>query len=439
MNLGISQVLLIIVIFNLLLSLIFYPSGILVSDEYSYVLSGLLLFSFDSLEIFPLYQEYLPGFPFFLGLFAWIFGKSSVFMVNIILFHLALWISYKTIEKKDLPTWPVLLYFVFYPALMGSRVLMSETLSILLASLVVWGLMTKPKKSIFFAMAFVTVLSFLVKESTLILLLIPLVYLGFQRKYQFTRPMIFALLFGVGCVLLSINAHYGSLVLRDPGQAFEVINLWKNLPLLLLIFILLFPILPLVIAKTQFEEKKYFLSGIIPFTLIHAFYGYNGWEESGFKSLFLYTRYFTPMVPFVIVFLAYWVGIQTTSLLRLSYIFSSIILIIAIHFSFSYLSSQHHRVSQDLGQFTGEGFSVFRNSESVKFVNPLSDIKNVAFENNNWTSAKGNRVMIVDRSDTKVWKDINSDFRSSILKRSVDTLYKKELPGSKTVYLLAIN
>ena len=218
----------------LIIAFIFYPTNILIFDEWQYFQQGVAysqgnphLDSFHPISGVNQPEppgQYPIGTPFFLATIIFLFGKKAVFLQGIISLAGAYFFTTETLENCHLDKKFALILFLFFPAAFLSRTLMSDLPSVLMISCFLYLITLDVKSNFHFLGAgLIAGISILFREPNILLVLPFLLSPFFKRE---TRNGIFGILgfsIAIGIRLLGSYWAFGNpFFMKDPGVSFSL-------------------------------------------------------------------------------------------------------------------------------------------------------------------------------------------------------------------------
>jgi len=427
----------------LFIYLVFFPTNILIRDEWNYFRQGLaysqghpqLLVTnpFNGAQHFEQPGFYPLGVPFFLATLITLFGKQAVFLQGLISLLGGYYFSIKILENFELDRKFALLLFMFFPAVLLSRTLMSDLPSLLFVSGAVY-LCTKNTISKFdaFLAGILVGIAVVFREPNLLLTLPFLVGFYFRRKLS---EFILAFV-GLGIMAVirlgSSQWAFGDYFFtKDPGFEFT----WKFLLTNLLFYI---PFLMLVIPAGAFAVIKYkgkfrieIIVSLLLFVGLYLVYGYNGTSFSGMKSIFLGPRFLIPSLPLFAICIATMCQRKMKFISKLLYPIA--VLSIIIFLSLGHFYNVHQReVLTDMEHNKGKIHLVSELNTLPKIFYPVSLLIEAIIERDTFMY-----VETALRKDTEAAKayttGANKLLDELLVPFQVEQIYSKTLPDRITI------
>jgi hypothetical protein len=407
-KLKIDSKLVILVVGTFFLAYIFtFPTGWLISDEYSYLNRALAivngeksLFYSDAITGLSIpynTTSYPLGNSFWIALWIKVGGLDYAYMGSLFCVLMSTILIYKIIVKESYYKLSIVLLFVYPSLAFFSNSFMSSLPSLLGASLFVFILFkAKDDGKKWFLLSLIAAISFWIRETNLILLgSICLVNFLGDRRW---------LLYYVGGTMLGflprlISSYY---YYNDPfyyvlGESFAFNHFASNISVysILLIFFM-----PLGLFVIRAYRGRYFLSiqvASLLFILMYLFYSFNATAYSGYsKGLILMGRFMIPLLPFYIISVGwYFRDIECHKSLKfldslkfklpISIVVASLIIIMQI------LVHKEAKLHKEISKYIYSNYSnkmvlfdLSRTTNVIRYINPfhgkmnyMSDISNI--------------------------------------------------------------
>ncbi len=363
----------------LLAYIIFFPDFIFISDELSYLQLANNMFQVEGETIkdaissqvidFKLLNYPLGTSTFFKFGYT-LLGSNGMYLINCIslLLSFSLIVRMLNALNKNI----ILALFVFaYPAsIIFSRLLMSETLSLLFVSLFLF-LITKKEIKYFqlFLIGFLCTFVCWFREAAIILTFFPFLFFLYSKKTHKER---FLLLFGflIGALprLISSAIIYDNpLFIKDPVIAFSMNAIFDNVTIYAIIFLVFFPLSIYFFGQIKKDEFPILKITALVYILFHLSYGYNAIERSGVKGILLISRFFIPLIPFYIIAISpiFDINKLQSKISRIAIFSLTNIFIIATHFSFDNIQNNYDAYQKKLEEI-GKGKTLFISSHEIE-------------------------------------------------------------------------
>ncbi len=375
------------------------PHGWIISDSNSYVNQAIAIangsYSFDMVDQIDssihslLGTRYALGNAHWLALIILLFGKKYVFLSGLITSVGSLVFVYKALQKLEYPSWTVLLIPCFLPFLLFSKSLMSGMPSLLVTSLFLYLLVSLKgggRKWLFLCV--LASFSFWFRESNIILLGgICLFYFMMERKYF----IYYALGATIGMLPRLISAYFAY---DDPfyyvlAEPFTLESFTSQVWIYGVLTMLLIPGGLFFMLKYRGDYYREILVSVVLFLLFYTAYSYTSVPYSGFyRGIILTGRFVLPVLPFFVLFLAYFFrNSKVTKFVPYFYIIFIIATVVA-HIGIDRLSHREEKAAKWVDSIRGDHFMFYDNSgltNILRYINPLtqnltssSDIANIA-------------------------------------------------------------
>lgn len=302
--------------FFLIIYLCFFPTNILIFDEWQYFQQGLaysqgspLLYDINPISGINESREpgsYPIGNPFFLAGLIFLFGKKAVFLQGIISLLGAFFFTAKTLKNLQLNPHFALLLFIFFPASFLARTLMSDLPSLLMVSWFLY-LFTKNHRSTFhiFGAGGIMGIAILFREPNILLMLPFLLGLFFRKKIRTGIYGMIGFTIAIGIKLLGTYWAFGDpFFTKDPGISFSIKFFLQNLVFYSPFLFIFIPGGGWAVFKYRGKFQNEIKIALILFIGLYLLYGYNGTNISGLKSVVLGPRFLIPALPLFAICLA---------------------------------------------------------------------------------------------------------------------------------------
>lgn len=285
--------------------LLLYPDALLIADETGYFEQAFMI----SRGELPFERGIAWHKPYPIGTALWItpfillFGKWGAFLAGPVALLPALLLTRFFLHLAGFPLYWAALYFLYPPALLLSRQLMSELPSMLVVAAFLALLYSKTRFRAF-GLGLLVGSSVLFREANILLLAPFLFAVAVESRGKVAQA-------GTGLaagLALRLAAGYWAFgdpfFIKDPNVSFGLQYLPGNLLLYL-------PALLIFVPGGLWAAWKYkgaycnalrFALGA--YLLLHLLYGYNGCQDSGWRCLVLGPRFFIPALPLFALALA---------------------------------------------------------------------------------------------------------------------------------------
>ncbi|MFK7773767.1 MAG: hypothetical protein AB8F94_16570 [Saprospiraceae bacterium] len=211
----------------------------------------------------------------------------------------AYFFTIKTLENCELDQRFALLLFIFFPATLLSRTLMSDLPSLLMISWFLY-LMTLNSKSMlhFFSAGILAGAAILFREPNLLLVLPFLVSPFLKREINNGIYGILGFSIAIGIRLLGSYWAFGDpFFMKDPGVSFSLSFFFNNLIFYMPFLFLVIPLGGWAVYQYKSRFQIEIQIALLLFVGLYLFYGYNGTYFSGMKSVVLGPRFLIPSLP----------------------------------------------------------------------------------------------------------------------------------------------
>ena len=303
-----SQQIILTSLFFSILFFVWYPTNILIIDEWFYYRQGLAFSNLQPLlnEINPISGEvskvrpgYYPlGTPFFIASLLF-FGKKAIFLQGFISLVGSVFFTSKALKNLLLSTRYSLILFIYFPATLLSRTLMSDLPSLLIASIFIYLVTKKDNHKVnVLGAGFIAGIGVLFREPN-ILLFLPFLF-GFFFRKKFALGMLSFIGLTVALAIkfaVSFWAFENAFYIKNP-LGFSILHSIKNILFYLPFLFVFIPFGGLALVKYKGEMKLDIQIALASFLILYFLYGYNGIRFSGIKSIILGPRFLIPSLPF---------------------------------------------------------------------------------------------------------------------------------------------
>ena len=290
-------------------------------------------------------SDYPPGTSLLLAIFILLFGKSGAFLLPVLSLIGSYWLMDRLLRQLGFSPLFALLLFIYPPAVLLARNVMSDLPSLLLVSAGLFLFYKQSNNRNIFFLGLLGGISILFRETNFLIFL-PLLLLKLRASTGTQiAAVVMGLAIGFGLRLgLSTAIFSTPFFIKDPGVGFSFLNIWKNLPLYSLALLIFIPLGLWTVVRYRGPHQKMIQWTIGLFTLFYLAYGYNGWANSGLKGLILGPRFFIPLLPFFVLTSAFFFQKQKDKILKkvkAAYLVAAFLTISASNL-FSYYNSQSH-------------------------------------------------------------------------------------------------
>jgi hypothetical protein len=391
-----------------LISYIFtFPSGWLISDEYSYLNQGIALARGENSLSFidAISKESIPykgtdyplGNAFWIAFWIKVCGLNYAYIGSLISVLASAFIIYKILAKESLYKFSLVLLFVYPSLAFFSNSFMSCMPSLLAVSIFMYVLFhANESGKKWFILSFIAAISFWIRETNIVLLgSICIIHFLQDRRW---------FLFYVGGTIIGflprmISSYY---LYNDPlyyvlGENFSIYNFISNVGVY---GILLLCFMPLGLFFIKSYRGRYFLPlqiSTLLFILMYLFYSFNSTMYSGFyKGIILMGRFLIPLLPIYIISVGWYfqkaernktLGFIDTTRFKYSITILLSILIIAMQFFVCKEARLHKEISNHIYSNYSDKMVLYdlsRTTNVIRYINPFhgslsftSDISNL--------------------------------------------------------------
>lgn len=296
-----------------------YPKHYMIADEVYYAQQGIMLFqdntafniqewsdgkpSLHNIDI----RNYKIGTGLAIGALMLLLGNEAQYLIGIIsllITLIAVALSLKKIGYS--PLWASLL--VLSPANgLLCRTIMSDLPSMALSGIFIFLLIRNKRTAAEnIAAASILGISYFFRETNIILIgLLSLPFVFGKNNYKLLYVATAAIATSM-LIFVTVNIFQEPLFSRDLGGLnFLPSNLLYNLPMYSLIMMTMIPLGIVFICSYKGIHARLFQCSTIALILTYLLYGYNGFEASGAKGVFLNARFMLPLFPIAIIATAY--------------------------------------------------------------------------------------------------------------------------------------
>lgn len=272
-----------------------YPTHFLIVDELAY---------FDQARAFSTGQtssvDYPPGTALLAAFFIWLGGTKAVFWSSFFCWLLGTWALALALHQNRRPVGWALYPWLFIPALVFTRTLMSDMPSFALAAF--FGLLCtalSPKRSVLFWAGVVGGLGLMFRETNLLWVLPFALGIFFRKKLGWPWFGFGLLLGALPRLIAGWVLHQNPVFFRNPGISFSWSAMPGNLTFYALILLIILPggLWFLWKSKNPYRIEIGTCAGL--FLLIYGCYDYDALAKSGYKGILLQARFMMPLLPFL--------------------------------------------------------------------------------------------------------------------------------------------
>lgn len=391
-----------------------FPTGWLISDEYSYLNQAIALANGEKSLLFTdaITNKLIPyngtnyplGNAFWIAFWIKICGLKHAYIGSLLSILVSAYLLYKILEKASYYKLSLALLFIYPSLAFFSNSFMSCLPSILVVSLFLYVLFCYNDSGIkWFVLSFIAAMSFWLRETNIVLLgSICLVHFFQDRKW---------LLYYMGGTivgflprLLSSYYLYDDAFFYILGESFSLNNLISNAGtygILLLCF------MPLGVFFINSYKGRYSLPlqiSTLLFILMYLLYSFNSTVYSGFnKGIILMGRFLIPLLPFYIISVGWYFRkngrrktfqfIDSSSFKYIATILVSIQIILMQVFVYKEASIHKNTSDYIYNHYTDKMvmYDLSRTTNIVRYINPfhgnikytsdISNLKDEAFMN----------------------------------------------------------
>lgn len=251
-------------------------------------------------------MRYIPGTALFHSFFIRLFGLKFIYLSPMVALGLGVWILSRALKQRNLPVYATAIVWSCLPIHFYGRSLMSCMPSFLFVSIFFYYYLKENKrKSHYFLMGLAAGLTLLFREPTAVLLAPLCIYVLFKDIKQ-AYPVVLGGITGIAIRLLLNYVVYGKMFFLSASSGFQLSNLFEHFAIYLFILTVFVPLGILILFLYRAKDRWAIWSAAVSFVLLYSYYAYTAVEYSGFlMGSFLTTRFMIPMVPLIVVVLAF--------------------------------------------------------------------------------------------------------------------------------------
>lgn len=380
-----SKIVAFFIILYAILYIFFYPKTFLITDEVCYFEQGYnyALCNQKVKYFFDLSFTYPVGMPLSIAFLLTLFGIRAVFLIGFSSLLASILIICKTLKNLNLPIFPVLLIFVYFPAVLLSRSVMSDVPSLFIVSLFFYLFLCRPESSIsVFGASLVAGISILFRESNILILIPFLVHRLYNSKTHILYIMT-GLILGIGMRLLSGYYFFDDPFFARPNSGFVSQIFLFNFPYYCLVLLTFVPFGLWFVVKLIGELRLAYIVSVFVFLGFYSTYNYNGFSSSGFRALILSPRFFIPILPIFCIACAQYFKTNKKfefAFNRLLIVFS-FFSIITIQLIGGIFTNRQYKFVSRLQELNSAVFIVTDDLQTSKYINHLYGDLNLLREN----------------------------------------------------------
>jgi len=366
---------------------VFFPQTWLISDEYAYINQAIAIANgerhlqfFDTILKEGLsykYTNYPLGNAFYLSFWIKLFGKPYVFLGSLFSVLASYFMIVKTLKKLEYPVLAANLIFLYPALLFFSKTTMSGMVSLLIASLFLYLLISwENSRSKFLSLAFLATLSFWIRETNLVLLGSATLVHYFTYRKGFWWYVLGAIL-GLLPRLITAFIYYDDPFYFVFAESFQLQALIHNIREYLILLIIFMPGGLFLFYRYNGEYAKEIKWSAFSFILVYLFYSFNPTEYSGFKKgIILIGRFLLPLLPLFCVVAGAWLSkYKWNKTVKVSFVVLVSILIIFSSFIIHKEGEKHIKVTKQINENYLDSFVFYDHStltNIVRYINPLT-------------------------------------------------------------------
>ena len=312
-NLNIDTKLVLTIVGTFFFSYLFtFPTGWLISDEYSYLNQGIALANGEKLLLYTdaVAEQLIPyngtkyplGNAFWIALWIKICGLNYAYFGSLICVLLSAFLTYKILAKESLYKLSLGLLFVYPSLVFFSHSFMSSLPSLLAVSTFMYVLFRVNESGRkWLILSFIAAISFWIRETNIVLLG-SICFIHFLQDRRWLLFYMGGTILGLLPRILSSYYLYGDPFYYVLGDNFSIYSFISNLRVY---GILLLCFMPLGLYFIKSYRGRYFVPiqiSTLLFILTYLFYSFNSTAYSGFnKGIILMGRFLIPLLPIFII------------------------------------------------------------------------------------------------------------------------------------------
>ncbi len=382
--------------------LITFPQGWLISDVYSYFNQAYAIVHGQKIPGFTdglttdfveySFTRYPLGNAFWLAMWMFVFGPKYVFLGSMFSLAFGTYLLYRTFLEVRYFVPAIAVLFIHPSIVFFSHTLMSGVPSFLLSCIFIYVLLTwKDKGNKWLVLSFIAAFSFWFRETNIILLGGICLFHFFQMRKYFWYFFI-GMIWGLLPRLISSWVFYDDPLRFILAESFSLSSLISNFREYFVVGMVFFPLGYYFLLRYR---GKYYLPILISsllFLLTYGCYTFNPVVYSGFlKGMILIGRFLMPLYPFMALALAWYFRknkLQSSALIFLYCL--AIIVSSTMQFMIYREGKIHHSVGMKLyNKYKGQAvfYDMSRSTNILRYVNPFfgnylheADVKKIGDE-----------------------------------------------------------
>lgn len=363
-----------------LIFIISFPTCITIIDEYSYLLQAINLVEGNS-DFFSLPGKYPVGTALFLAPIIKILGIKYVFVYGISALILSSFLIGKILIKLNLSFNWVFFLFLYVPTAFLSRSLMSEPLALLWSSIFFYIFFLFEKNNLTgVLLGLMTGLSLLIREPLIIILFPFLIWFLLQNKKLIPLTAL-GLVIGSSIRFFTNYWFYNDWIfIKPPGIGFGVNLFLANLILYVVLLMVFLPFGLLTAVNYNGREKYPIKFTIFTYFLFFLLYEYNGLNSGVFQSTILGGRFFIPLLPLLIITMAYWYESKLKSLkwVNIMLPISALACFLIVNITGKIYNRNQMKIISHLAEKEINAIYSDNSDQIYKYINPLyKDLENL--------------------------------------------------------------
>lgn len=449
-RLSLDTKLVLTIVSTFLISYIFtFPSGWLISDEYSYLNQGIALAngeeSLSFIDAISKESIHYKGTPYPLGNAFWIAfwiklcSLKYAYVGSLFSVLASAFLTYKILVKESFYKLSLALLFVYPSLAFFSNSFMSCLPSLLAISSFLYVLFhANESGKKWFILSFIAAISFWIRETNLVLL-------GSICLIHFLQDKRWFLYYAGGTVIGFLPRMLSSYYLYDDslfyvlGENFSFYNFISNLGVY---GILLLAFMPLGIFFIKSYRGRYFLPlqiSTLLFILMYLFYSFNSTVYSGFyKGIILMGRFLIPLLPIFIISVGWYLQkedrnkklefIESGKFKYATTILVSILILIMQFFVFKE-AKLHKEVSKHIYSLYSDKMVLYdlsRTTNVIRYINPFHGNLNFTSDISNLRNDKFMNKLFTKFDEAYLIQTINSANKDKLTYTStIDDMIKQ--------------